>query len=325
MKRALPDSMTDFIAHLRLAGRTATASNYAFHLGRVSEWLADKGLSPLTITTEQLRTYQRFIAEEERGRVGRLLAKNTQVTRLSIIKSFWSWLYRRGIRQDDPALALVLPSIPKQQVRRDHLSQQEVTAFLQTAAAQSSQFAEGSARWAIAVRDLALVTLAIISGRRRTGLRDLTCAQLDLQRSEIRVEKEKGKTGRVLPIATWGCVVLKTYVTQARPILCWQKDNPYLFVGEDGPQLGTNTLAGIIERLQIATVKANPDLTDLTDKHLTPHSLRVTFASLLFNGGATIRTINELMLHQQLGVTARYIPVNVDDLHRVCATAHPRA
>ncbi len=157
---------------------------------------------------------------------------------------------------------------------------------------------------------------------------EMTLAQLDLARSEgaeVRIECEKGLVGRVLTIAAWAVTVLRSYVERARPILCWQRDNPFLFVGDDGPQLGTNTLAGIIERVQAATVTANPDLTELADKHLTPHSLRVTFASLLFQGVANIRTINELMLHRQLGVTARYIPVDLDDLRRACATAHPRA
>lgn len=320
----ISNEMNTFITHMKTAGRIATANSYAFHLKRVNKWLAQNDMEPLTVTTEQLRTYQCHIAESERGTNGRLLAKNTQVTRLSIIKSFWDWMYRRGLRQDNPAAALALPAIPKQQVRRDYLTLQEFTALLQTAAAQSAQFKEGSAKWSVTIRDLALVTLAIVSGRRRTGLRDLKVEHLDIQKAETRIEKEKGHAGRYLPIAPWACVILKTYLNQARPVLCWHHDNPYLFVGEDGIQMGNNTLAGIIERLHIATVNTNPDLTELAEKHITPHSLRVTFASMLFNGGASIRTINELMLHQQLSVTARYIPVNVEDLRRACATAHPR-
>jgi integrase len=58
---------------------------------------------------------------------------------------------------------------------------------------------------------------------------------------------------------------------------------------------------------------------------LTPHSLRVSFAVLLFCGGASIRTINKLMLHDRLDTTARYTPVPLDDLHRTCLRAHPMA
>jgi integrase/recombinase XerD len=318
-------TITAFLDHLRLAGRATTAASYGFHLAKVDQWLAAKALTPLTVTTDDLRAYQRHLAEDHRGPSGRLLAKTTQAARLAVMKSFWSWLHRRGERVGNPAADLQLPRIPVNPVRRDHLTIQEVTAVLQTLAAQASAFPEGCHRWALAVRDLALLTVAIASGRRRGGLRDLTLAQLDLAKAEVRVEREKGQTGRVLPIAAWAIVVLRSYVERARPILCWQRDNPYLFVGDDGPQLGANTLAAIIERAHAVTVAANPDLTELTEKRLTPHSLRVTFASLLFQGGASIRTINELMLHQQLGVTARYVPVDLDDLRRACATAHPRA
>ncbi len=321
----LHSTITAFLDHLRLAGRATTADSYGFHLAKVDQWLRARGLTPLTLTTDDLRAYQRHLAEDERGRGGRLLAKTTQSTRLAIIKSFGAWMQRRGERISDPADDLQLPRIPINPVRRDHLTIQEVTALLQTLAAEATRFPDGCHRWATAVRDLALLSLAIASGRRRTGMRDLTLAQLDLAKAEVRVEREKGMTGRVLPIAAWATVVLRTYVERSRPVLCWQADNPFLFVGEDGPQLGTNTLAGIIERAHAATVAANLDLIDLADKHLTPHSLRVTFASLLFHGGANIRTINELMLHRQLGVTARYVPVDVDDLRRACATAHPRA
>ncbi len=314
-----------FIEHLRLAGRHGTAASYGFHLGKVDAWLTAQGLTPLTATTDDLRRYQRHLAEDERSRSGRLLAKNTQATRLAVMKSLWSWLHRRGEVITDVAAALELPRIAVNPVRKDHLDLQEATALLQAATAETARYPEGCHRWALAVRDLALLALAIASGRRRTGIKEMTLAQLDLAKAEVRVEQEKGRVGRVLPLAAWAIVVLQTYTLRARPVLCWQRDNPFLFVGEDGPQLGNNTLAAIIERVHAATITANPDLTELAEKRLTPHSLRVTFASLLFQGGASIRTINELMLHRQLGITARYIPIALNDLRRACATAHPRA
>lgn len=317
-------TISDFLNHLRLAGRTTTAASYGFHLGKVDAWLSARGLTPLTATTSDLRDYQCHLAENELSKNGRLLRKNTQATRLAIIKSFFAWVQQRGVRTSNPAADIALPHLPTRPVQRDYLTIQESTALLHTLSAVVSQYAEGSFRWALAVRDLTLLTTAIVTGRRRTGLRDLTCSQVDIAKAEMRVEREKGSTGRVLPMAAWAVAVLRTYVERARPILSWQQGNPYLFVGEDGAQLGANTLAGIIERAHAATVAANPDLTDLAGKRLTPHSMRVTFAHLLFQGGATIRTINELMLHRQLGITARYVPVGVDDLRRACATAHPR-
>jgi integrase/recombinase XerD len=317
--------ITVYLEYLRSADRKSTAANYGFHLSKVDAWLVAQGKTPLTATAEDLRAYQRYLAEDARGQAGRLLAKNTQATRLAIMKSFWAWLYRRGEVVVDVAATIALPRIPINPVRKDGLSLQEATALLQTAAAGAAKYPEGCYRWALCVRDLALLALAIASGRRRTGLKETTLAQLDLVRGEVRVDREKGKTGRVLPLADWAIVALRTYIERARPVLCWQADNPWLFVGEDGPQIGKNSFAGIIERVHAATVLANPDLTELADKHLSPHSCRVTMASLLFQGGANIRTISEMMLHANFGMTARYVPVDVNDLRRACATAHPRA
>ena len=67
----------------------------------------------------------------------------------------------------------------------------------------------------------------------------------------------------------------------------------------------------VLDRAVAQTVAANPDLEQLAAKTITPHSLRVSFATLLFSGGANIRTINT--------------PIPLEDLRRVCATAHPRS
>ena len=72
------------------------------------------------------------------------------------------------------------------------------------------------------------------------------------------------------------------------------------------------------------TIAANSDLTDLPRKTITWHSLRVSFATLLFSNGCPIRSVNELMLHRCLSTTARYTPIPIEDMQVVWRTAHPR-
>ena len=169
-------------------------------------------------------------------------------------------------RVTDIARDLRLPVIAKGPVRKDHLSLQEATALLQTMHAEAMAYPVGCARWADGLRTLTFLALALATGRRRAGLRELKVSQVDLERVEIRVEREKGRTGRVLPVAPWVVPWLRTYLTQARPVLAWQADNPWWFVGDQGPQLGRNTMGEILERAQRATVAANPDLTELATK-----------------------------------------------------------
>jgi site-specific recombinase XerD len=225
---------------------------------------------------------------------------------------------RRGLVVADVARHPELTWQAKGPVRRDYLTLQEATALLQTKAATAAQYPEGCARWATEIRDLTFLSLALATGRRRSGLRELRLANVDTERNEIRIEREKGRTGRVLPVASWAMTMVKTYRDRARPILCWQRDNDAFFPGERTPLLGKNTIHEILHRAHAETVSAHPDLTELATKRLSPHSLRVSFAHLIFQGGANIRTINELMLHQQLGTTSRYVPVPLDDLRRAC-------
>lgn len=318
-------TISDYLQHLILAGKEETARNAKSALGRYAAWLDEHGLTPLTVTTEHLRAYQRFLAEDYRSPSGRPLGRGTQATRLAVVKSYHAWMERRGLVVVDVARHLELTWQAKGPVRSDYLTLQESTALVQTKAKTAERYPEGCAKWAVEMRDLAFLSLALATGRRRSGLRDLRLANVDAERNELRIEREKGRTGRVLPVAPWAMAMATTYRTKARPILCWQRGNDWFFPGERTERLGKNTIHEVLRRAQAEAVEANPDLTELAAKHLSPHSLRVTFAHLIFQGGANIRTINELMLHQQLGTTGRYVPVPLDDLRRACATAHPRA
>ena len=196
--------------------------------------------------------------------------------------------------------------------------------MVQAQAAEVECYPEGCYRWAKEMRDLAVLCTGLATGRRRSGLKSLTVADVDFDRSEIRCNREKGRLGRVLPVAGWALMVLRHYIERARPILNEWHDNERLFVGTNGPHLGHESFRQMLKAIHERTVEANPDLTEFAEKTITPHSLRVTFAVMLFRGGCNIRSVNELMLHKNLGTTARYTPVPVEDLGRVCRAAHPR-
>jgi len=319
-------TIDEFIQSIILAGKTETARSYRHSLSMFSRYLEDRGIDPLTVTTDHLRDHQRYLAEVYRTANGIGLKVTTQVNRISAIKRYYDWLERRSYTVSDPARKIEFPHVHVGLVKTHHLSMQEATALVQTKAKVAAAYPEGCNKWADEMRSLAVLTTALASGRRLSGLRALKVQHVDFKRGELRAEKEKGKGGgRVLPMAGWAMGVLRIYVNRARPILNWHQDNDWLFVGELTPCIGKNTLGLIVDRAHHETVAANPDLTDLPDKKISAHSLRVTFATLLFKGGANIRTINELMMHEQLGTTSRYTPVPLEDLRRVCLAAHPRA
>jgi site-specific recombinase XerD len=130
----------------------------------------------------------------------------------------------------------------------------------------------------------------------------------------------------VLPVAGWAITVVASYLCDARPILARGHDSPHLFLNLPGTgPITREALRWMLEQLLARTLRENPDLTDLPGKHITWHSLRVSFATLLFSNGCDIRSVNELLLHRRLSTTARYTPIPVEDLRQVFRIAHPRA
>jgi len=316
-----------FLDSLRAAGRDSTATAYGEYLGRCETWMRSAGLDPEHVTADDLRRYLLWISESCRRLDGKPLAKSTQATAIVVVKTCFAWLHRQeGGRLTNPAAGLLVPRPERTlTVAKDRLSQQEAQALMETAAYLAATPAPGSAAWAVGARNLALVALALATGRRCLGLVSLRLSDLDHERDELRVALEKGRMGRVLPVAAWAVEAIDRYLAGPRQRLLAGKTSPWLFVSQRAEQLTARGYAFALEILVTETVTRNPDLTELPDKRISTHSLRVTFAKLMHDHGCSIRSLNELMLHSSLETTAAYTPVSVDDLRRALLSIHPRA
>jgi len=315
-----------FLEALRRENRHSTADCYRFGLHNFQQWLERGKLDPLKLTRQSLEQFQRWLCEEYRSPAGRALCRGTLGTRISAVKSFYKWLYRRGLLLVDLAPALRVPTVRRGKVSCDHLTQQETIAIVQTQAGRLLAMREGTKDWAVQFRNLALLCLAIATGRRRMTIVTLKVADLDFKRHEIRIDWEKGKPGRVLPCAGWALAVADEYVRKARPLLSnrWPRA-PWLFTGVRTKRICGAYLGRMLRDLRDCAVREHPDLEELRDKRLSTHSLRVTFATMLFLNGANIRCVNELLMHERLTTTARYTPLELDDVRRALKGAHPRA
>jgi site-specific recombinase XerD len=315
-----------YLDSLRAADKASTATTNAGFLAMLTRWLAPQAIDPFHATAADLARYQLWLANEHRTRHGEPLALSTQATAILVVKALYRWLHRRGVLLTDPAAALVPADPPTRlAVAKDHLSQQETIALLDTSAARVVEAASGSTTRALRLRDLAAIVLALATGRRCQGLCDLHLAHLDTAQHELRVEREKGKAGRVLPIAAWAVAVVQRYIAEARPLLLHDRESPYLLVSQRAARLCERGFACLLDEAVAATITRNPDLTDLPGKRISTHSLRVTFAVTLFANGCGIRSLNELMLHANLTTTAQYTPIPLEDLRRVLLASHPRA
>lgn len=319
-------TMTDYLKSMERAGRGSTAECYSLGLVNYSSWLDKTGVDPLGASLLELEQFQRWLAQDYRSPKGKALGRGTQGTRLASVKAYYAWMYARGVIHMDPAQKLRLPIVRRRTVTFAHLTQQETTALLQTQAKRVSQRKQGSRLWAIDLRNLAMLCLALASGRRRMTFLALRVEHMDFTRNEIRIEWEKGKPGRVLPCAAWAMKAVRDYVQHARPVLLGSRDDQgWLFVGNRIPRVTKCHLRDLLQTVHKLTVAENPDLEELAAKKLTTHSLRVSFAMLMFMNGANIRTVNELLLHSKLSTTAKYTPLKLEDLRRACRLAHPRA
>jgi integrase/recombinase XerD len=322
--------MREHVEGFALRGRDRTAGCAAEVLAQFHRWAEaqTKPLDPVNATTEQLEAYQDHLVTSYRTPRGKPLARSTASMRIAFIKGWYRWLTDRGHLIADPSRHLGIRVVVSRVVMKDPLSLQEVTALVQTAAGVVNRYRPGTHRRAIALRNLAAIGLTLATGRRISGLANLTVAQLNLDRHELRVEKEKGHVGRVLPVAGWAVEVATLYMREGWPRLLAGRDPaevPWLFPsGEATGAVKRTTLKDVLNRLVMTTIAGNADLTDLPAKRITWHCLRVSFATLLFQNGCDIRSVNELLLHRKLSTTAKYTPIMIEDLRQVLRSAHPR-
>ena len=319
----LSPQMEAFLDWHRLRGRAATALAVDLALRQFSAWCGERGIDPLRLTRAQAEDYLAWITRICTTPQGRPLARQTASMRISFLKAWYGWLEERSEIVSNPAAKIGVRVPRSRVVVREYLTLQEATALVQTQAEAVIATTAHTVSWARRFRVLAAVCLGLATGRRIGGLLAIRVDQIDFDRQELRVEREKGSTGRVVPVAAWALAVVRAYLEGARPLLAAGRDLPWLFVGDTGG-FTRSALMEALDDLVARTIAANPDLEELPQKTITWHSLRVSFATLLFANGCPIRSVNELMLHRDLSTTARYTPIPVEDLRAVFRGAHPR-
>jgi site-specific recombinase XerD len=155
----------------------------------------------------------------------------------------------------------------------------------------------------VALRNRALVELVYSAGLRSAEAVGLDLGDVDFEQELVHVRRGKGGKERVVPLGEEAALWLGRYLREARPALAKGANNA-LFVSPRGRRLDTSTLRRIVPH---------------------PHRLRHAFATHLLDGGADLRTIQELLGHSSLSTTQVYSHVDPRHLRRVYDRAHPRS
>lgn len=167
---------------------------------------------------------------------------------------------------------------------------------------------------ALELRNRALLEFMYACGARISEVSLLKLSQLDLRERCVRLWG-KGNKERIVPLHATCIKVLEAYLDSARPVLLQQSHTPYVFVTASGSHISTDQIRNIFTRsVRNAGVQ----------EHTTPHDMRHTFASDLLEGGADLRSVQEMLGHASLSTTQIYTHLSFEHLKAVQHKAHPR-
>ena len=286
-----------YIRHLKTERDVSvhTLSNYQRDLDRYLEWLDAKALGDVTAT--DIEDHLVFLRKDLN------LAASSAARALAAIRGLHSFAHADGRLPFDVAADVPTPSqgssIPKA------LSLAQVEALLNAVPA-------GDGASQINIRDRALLEMLYSTGARITELLDLDVDDLDREQRMLLVRGKGGKE-RIVPLGRPALQAVERYLVRARPSLN-KKGCPALFLNNRGARLGRQSGFKIVAQAA--------DAAGL--QHVSPHSLRHSFATHLLEGGADIRVVQELLGHASVATTQIYTKVSPEHLREIWASSHPR-
>jgi integrase/recombinase XerC/integrase/recombinase XerD len=268
-----------------------TRRAYGVDLAQLAEWASGHELAPHALTHRELRHFAGVVSE--RGAM-----KSTVARKLAAIRTFYRHLVERGELEANPADLVSSPK--KDSYLPKVLKPDEVGELLERIPGSTP----------LDLRDRALLELAYAAGLRAEELVNLDVKNLHADAEEVRVEGKGGRT-RVVPVGEHAWRALERYLARGRTVLS-AGDSDALFLSKTGKRLSTSDVR---RRLKLQTRRAG----------ISPHTLRHSFATHLLEGGADLRTIQELLGHSSISTTQTYTRVESKRLKKAYARSHPRA
>ncbi|HEX8854299.1 MAG TPA: tyrosine recombinase [Thermoleophilaceae bacterium] len=293
------DALRGFDRALRAHGMAEkTRRAYGTDLEQLAEWASRSGLEPKGIGPRELRRYAAVLSE--RG-----ASKSTVARKLAAVRSFYRQMVERGELEASPADLVASPKRDAYLPRV--LRPGEVAQLLERIPAATP----------LELRDRAMFELAYAAGLRAEEIVNLDLTDPDADGEELRVQGKGGRT-RIVPAGELAWKALESYLDRGRPALAVEgaRVEPALFLSKTGQRLSTSDVR---RRLGLWTRRA------ALAGGVSPHTLRHSFATHLLEGGADLRSIQELLGHATISTTQTYTRVESKRLKRAYAQAHPRA
>ncbi len=259
------------------------------------------------LNQEMISSYQEVTYNLLRGYLTKLhdqnLAKSSINHKLSALRSFYNYLLKEELIDDNPFLLIESQKVAKR--NPDFLFLEEMIEFLDSIDTSND----------LGIRNKAMLELMYASGLRCYEVVNLQISNLDLNQMIVLVHG-KGNKDRYVPFNQEACSWLVLYINEARVNLMTKTEgHNFVFVNKFGKPLTNRGVENIVDRLM-----KNYDPT----KKIHPHTIRHSFATHLLDAGADIRTVQELLGHENLSTTQIYTHISKEHLKEVYQKAHPR-
>ena len=298
--------LDEFMAWMRVRN---TAEYTQYHrracVARFVRWASERGIAdPMEVTRPILESYQKYLYHH-RQKNGQPLTFRTQYSRLVPVRTWFRWLVRNNHILHNPASDLDMPKIEKR-LPRAVLSEEEAERVMM----------QPDIRQPLGMRDRAILETLYSTGIRRTELVHLKLYNLDRERGTLSIWQGKGKKDRIIPIGERAVAWVDKYLREARPQLVIEPDDGTVFVSVEGGAFHPDRLSMLVrEHVEQANL----------GKKGACHMFRHTMATLMLEGGADIRFIQEMLGHADLQSTQVYTQVSIRKLKQIHSVTHPGA
>ena len=303
-------AIEDFGNHLATERNLSphTRRSYLADLGQFRAFLTESGLLPAGGNeTEQLAAIDHTAVRSFLGALyRRKVRKVTIVRKIAALRTFFNYLVREGRVRVNPAEMVQAPKAEK--TLPAFLPVEEMFSLLGVTFPDDV----GGAR------DRAMLELFYSSGVRVSELTGLNLGDVDVRQGLVKV-RGKGKKERIVPVGGKALRSVEDYLAKrgewARHRQAAGGDAP-LFLSRNGNRIATRSVARVLDRCAVRSG---------INKKVSPHTLRHSFATHLLDAGADLRSIQEMLGHENLSTTQKYTSVTVAKLMEIYDRAHPKA
>lgn len=293
----MKDHIDNFIYFLEVERGVSrnTIQSYTRDLGKFSEYTKKIRKDIPSITREDITSFLMYLKDLE-------LSPSSIARNLAALKTFWKFLVSEQITRENIAAIVETPKTWKK--IPDVLNKEEVLKLLETPPSKG---------W-MGVRDRAILEVMYASGLRVSEVVELKKVSVNLESGFVKCVGKGGKE-RIVPLGKAASKALTRYLNVVRDKLSKKTADDHLFLSKLGRKISRQSLWKMIQKY---TLKAG------IKKHITPHTLRHSFATHLLEGGAELRGVQEMLGHADISTTQVYTHINKEKLKQVHEEFHPR-